>query len=95
MLFNVIVCPSCQSTNIGVHGISAEGKTRYKCRNTECKRCTFILNYTYQGYLPEVKEKITDMVMNGRVIRDTARVLKISQSTGINEVKKKSQIWYL
>jgi IS1 family transposase/transposase-like protein len=89
MLFNVIVCPSCQSTNIGRHGLSAEGKTRYKCRNTECKRCTFILNYTYQGYLPEVKEKITDMAMNGSGIRDTARVLNISPSTVINELKKK------
>jgi IS1 family transposase/transposase-like protein len=87
MLFNVIVCPSCQSTNIGGHGLSAEGKTRYKCHNPECKRCTFILNYTYQGYLPEVKEKIIDMAMNG--IRDTARVLKISPSTVINEIKKK------
>ena len=95
MLFNVIVCPSCQSTNIGRHGLSAEGKTRYKCRNTECKRCTFILNYTYQGYLPEVKEQITDMAMNGSGIRDTARVLNISPSTVINELKKKSRIWYL
>jgi transposase-like protein len=85
----MIVCPSCQSTNIGGHGLSAEGKTRYKCHNPECKRCTFILNYTYQGYLPEVKEKIIDMAMNGRVIRDTARVLKISPSTVINEIKKK------
>jgi transposase-like protein len=85
----MIVCPSCQSTNIGGHGLSAEGKTRYKCHNPECKRCTFILNYTYQGYLPEVKEKITDMAMNGSGIRDTARVLKISPSTVINEIKKK------
>jgi insertion element IS1 protein InsB len=89
MLFNVIVCPSCQSPNIGGHGLSAEGKTRYKCRNAECKRCTFILNYTYQGHLPEVKEKIIDMAMNGSGIRDTARVLKISPSTVINEIKKK------
>jgi transposase-like protein len=95
MLFNVIVCPSCQSPNIGGHGLSAEGKTRYKCRNAECKRCTFILNYTYQGHLPEVKEKIIDMAMNGSGIRDTARVLKISPSTVINEIKKKSQIWHL
>ncbi len=79
MLFNVIVCPSCQSTTIGGHGLSAEGKTRYTCRNTECKHCTFILHYSYQGYLLEVKEKITeDMAMNGSGIRDTARVFKIS-----------------
>lgn len=95
MVFNAIVCPSCQSMNIVKHGVSGEGKDRYKCRNVECKRCTFILNYTYQGHLPEVKEKIADMAMNGSGIRDTARVLKISPSTVINELKKKSRVWYM
>ena len=95
MLFNAIVCPSCQSIDIVKHGVSGEDKDRYKCRNLECKRRAFILNYTYQGHLPEVKEKIIDMAMNGSGIRDTARVLKISPSTVINELKKKSQIWYL
>ena len=89
MLFNAIVCPSCQSIDIVKHGVSGEGKDRYKCRNVECERCTFILNYTYQGHLPEVKEKITDMAINGSGIRDTARVLKISPSTVINELKKR------
>ena len=68
------------------------GKERYRCRNTECKRCTFILNYTYKGYLPEVKEKIAEMAMNGSGIRDTARVLRISPSTVISELKKKSLV---
>jgi len=77
MLFNAIVCPSCQSMDIVKHGTSGEGKNRYRCRNTECKRCTYILNYTYQGYLPEVKEKISGMAMNGSGIRDTARVLTL------------------
>jgi hypothetical protein len=58
MLFNAIVCPSFQNIDIVKHGVSGEDKDRYKCRNVECKRCTFILNYTYQGHLPEVKEKI-------------------------------------
>ncbi len=86
---------SCQSTNIGGNGLSAEEKTHYKCRNTECKRCTFILNYTHQGYLPEVKEKITDIAMNSGGIRDTARVLKVSQSTVINELKKESNLVFV
>jgi transposase-like protein len=33
--------------------------------------------------LPEVKEKIAEMAMNGSGIRDTARVLRISPSTVI------------
>ena len=93
MIFNAIVCPSCQSMDIVKHGTSGEGKDRYKCRNVECKRCTFILNYTYQGHLLEVKEKIIDMAMNGSGIRDTARVLKVSPSTVMNKLKKKSQFW--
>jgi len=94
MLFNAIVCPSCQSMNIVEHGTSGEGKDRYRCRNTEYKRCTFILNYKYQGYLPEVKEKITDMAMNGSGIRNTAHVLRISSSKQLMNLKK-SLVWYM
>ncbi len=37
------------------------------------------------GYLPEVKQQICDMAINGSGIRDTARVLKISPTTVIEE----------
>jgi transposase-like protein len=39
--------------------------------------------------LPEVKNKIIDMAINGSGIRDTARVLEISPTTVINELKKR------
>jgi len=39
--------------------------------------------------LPAVKNQIIDMAMNGRGIRDTTRVLDISLTTVINELKKK------
>ena len=39
--------------------------------------------------LPDVKQKIVEMTLNGSGIRDTARVLKISPTTVINELKKK------
>lgn len=45
--------------------------------------------YSYRGYLPEVKQQISDMAMNGSGIRDTARVLKISPTTGTRGIKKK------
>jgi transposase-like protein len=35
------------------------------------------------------------MDRNGSGIRDTACVLKISPSTVINELKKKSRVWYM
>ena len=92
MILEPISCPSCQSIDIVSHGLSGEGKPRYKCRNPECQRCTFILNYSYRGYLPEVKQQISEMAVNGGGIRDTARVLKISPSTVIEELKKKVRI---
>lgn len=81
-------CRKTNRTNIVKHGKSTEGKQRYKCRNPDCSRSTFILQYSYQGYLSQVKQKISDMAVNGSGIRDTARVLKISPTTVIEELKK-------
>ncbi|WP_230675813.1 IS1-like element transposase [Piscirickettsia salmonis] len=38
--------------------------------------------------MPETKEKIIDMSMNGSGIRDIARVLKVSTNTVMKELKK-------
>ncbi|WP_199337047.1 IS1 family transposase [Oscillatoria sp. FACHB-1407] len=89
MVLEPIHCPSCNNTNIVKHGKSPEGKQRYKCRNRDCPRSTFLLQYTYQGHLPEVKRKISDMAVNGSGIRDTARVLNVSPTTVIEELKKR------
>ena len=50
-----------------------------------------MLEPAYNGRLPQVKEQIVDMALNGSGIRDTARVLQISPTTVINELKKKSR----
>jgi len=52
-----------------------------------------MLNYTYRGRLPEVKQQISEMAINGSGIHDTARVLKISTSTVIGELKKPRKTW--
>ena len=83
-----VTCPGCHSTDIVKNGKTPHGKQRYLCRNEECPRCTFIQDYTNQGYKPEVKRKIVDMSVNGSGVRDTARVLNISTSTVIKELKK-------
>jgi transposase-like protein len=83
MVLEPVLCPSCGSEDVVKHGPSAEAKQRYKCRNADCTRCTFIQQYTYRAYLPEVRQQITDMAMNGSGIRDTARVLRISPTTVI------------
>ena len=88
MILEPLCCPDCNATNVVKHGRSAEGKQRYRCRNAECSRASFILDYSYRGYLPQVKQQIADMAVNGSGIRDTARVLQISPTTVIEELKK-------
>ena len=89
MVVEPVTCPSCNSTNVAKHGNSAAGKQRYCCRNLERQRRSFILDFTYRGYLPEVKQQISDMSINGSGIRDTVRVLKISPTTVIETLKKR------
>ena len=88
MVLEPVCCPSCEGHNVVKNGQSKEGKQRYRCRNQACSRASFILDYSYRGYLPEVKQQISDMAMNGSGIRDTARVLKISPTTVIETLKK-------
>jgi transposase-like protein len=85
-----VLCPLCDHDNVVKRGKTENGKQRYLCQNQECSVKTFILDHDYRGQLPEVKKKIIDMAMNGSGIRDTARVLEISPSTVISEIKKKN-----
>jgi len=90
MVLEAVLCPTCGSCDVVKHGQSGTGKQRYKCRNSECGRSTFIREYAYRGYLPDIKQQIADMAVNGSGIRDTARVLRISPTTVIEELKKRS-----
>ena len=96
MVLEAVECPTCGGVDIHRHGQSATGKKRYICRNENCTRKTFILDYTYKGHLATVKQQITEMAINGSGIRDTGRVLGISPTTVINELKKsrKRLVWY-
>jgi transposase-like protein len=89
VITQVLHCPYCHGTNIVRHGTTAEGKQRYRCR--ECllgRGRTFLLEYSYAGQSPEVKQQIVDMAMNASGIRDTARVLHVNPTTVIKELKK-------
>ena len=92
MVFLPVCCPHCQSDQVVKRGKTAQGKQRYLCRKPKCATKTFILDSSYNGYLPEVKKQIIDMAVNGRGIRDAARVLNISPSTVISEIKKKNPV---
>ncbi len=68
------LCPHCQSDRVIKGRITKAGKQRYRCQNPDCPHYSFVLNPAYQGHLPEVKEQIIDMALNGSGIWDTARV---------------------
>ena len=85
-VFIAVTCPDCHSTDIVKHGLSGEGKQRYRCRNEECLRRTFLLDYSNEGSRRSVKKKIADMSINGSGVReqllkeasDASRVLGVN-----------------
>ena len=93
MAFIPVHCPRCGGDHVVKRGQTRQGKQRYLCLRPDCETKTFILDYSYNGCLPEVKRTIIDMALNGSGIRDTARVLNISTSTVISELKKKNLAW--
>ncbi len=90
MITQVLHCPYCQGTDIVRHGTAAEGKQRYRCRACRLGRGrTFLIAYACAGLSPAVKQQMVDMAMNASGIRDTARVLHVSLTTAIKELKKR------
>ena len=83
MILQALHCLYCHGTDIVRHGQTWHGKQRYRCREKRCAGRTFLLDYSYRGQSPEVKQQIVDMAMNASGIRDTARVLHISPNTPI------------
>ena len=70
--------------------MTRQGKQRYRCRQClEGRGCTFFLEYSYAGQSPDIKQQIVDMAMNASGIRDTARVLHVSPTTVLKELKKR------
>ncbi|WP_250123259.1 IS1-like element transposase [Chroococcidiopsis sp. CCMEE 29] len=89
MILQVIHCPYCQGADLVKNGKTGQGKQRFMCRGEFCQGRTFLLNYAYAGQSRQVKQQIVDMALNGSGIRDTARVLHVSTSTVIKELKKR------
>ena len=90
MITQMLHCPYCQGVDIVRNGKTRHGKQRFMCRENLCDGRTFILDYAYSGQSRQVKQQIADMALNGSGIRDTARVLHVSTSTVIKELKKKN-----
>ena len=53
------------------------------------RRPGFVQTYTHKARDPLVKEQITQMVLNGAGIRDTARILGVNRNTVSAQFKKK------
>lgn len=79
IVFIKVHCPDCKSNRIRKHGKTSDGKQRYYCE----------LDYQQKAKITGVKEMIIDMTLNGSGIRDIGRVLKVSTTTVIKEIKKK------
>jgi transposase-like protein len=71
MMLQVLHCPHGHGTDIVRHGQTRQGKQRYRCREKRCAGRTFLLEYSYRGQSPAVKEQIVAMALNASGIRQT------------------------
>ena len=89
MTFTPVKCPFCNETNVVSNGHSKRGAKRYRCRNNDCHRNYFLLDYAYEGAKPGIDKKIIEMTANASGIRDISRVgiRDISRVLGISTDK--------
>jgi len=84
-----VQCPACGSEEVVKYGRQPNGEQRYRCNNRDCARRIFLLQYHNTGWVPEVKQQMVEMTLNGSGVRDTARVLGVSPTTVLSTLKKK------
>lgn len=84
----MVRCPHCQSEAVVKYGKASNGKARFRCQQREGCGRTFLQTYAYPGRLPEVKQQMVEMTLNGSGIREIARVLHVGPNTVIKELKK-------
>ena len=89
MAVEAMRCPHCRSEAVVKYGTASNGKERFRCQQAEQCGRTFIRTYAYPGRTPEVKRQIVEMTLNGSGVRDIARVLQVSPTTVIGELKKR------
>jgi transposase-like protein len=89
MAVELIRCPHCQGGEVVKYGTTSNGKERFRCQQAPPCGRTFIRDYAYPGRMPQVKRQIVEMTLNGSGVRDIARVLQISPTPVIGELKKR------
>ena len=91
MVLMPVRCPSCRSEQVSKGGKTGTEKQRYRCHNPDCSHQSFLLTSAYKGRSPEIKQQVIDLSLSGSGVRDTARVVGISPTTVLQELKKKRQ----
>ena len=88
MALIAVLCPHCNSDQVIKGGQARRWETALPLSESSMFARSFVLKPAYVGRLPAVKQQIIDMALNGSGVRDTARVLGVSTSTVIKELKK-------
>ena len=57
MVLEPVHCPGCDGTQVIKHSKTPEVKQRYRCQDGECKRSTFIGEYSCAGLLQRSSSK--------------------------------------
>ncbi|MBF0590263.1 MAG: IS1 family transposase, partial [Magnetococcales bacterium] len=65
------------------YGKQPNGSQRYRCMNPDCERQVFLLDYSDRKRMPEIKRQIIEMALDGKDIRETARILNVSPASVI------------
>ena len=84
-----VQCPECGSHEVVNYGQQPNGEQRYRCNNPSCQRRIFLLRYHNTRWVPEVKQQMVAMALNGIGIHGTARVLGVSPTTVMTTLKQK------
>lgn len=85
MCYEVITCPRCSSRNIVKNGRTLQRKQRYLCK--DCRR-QFIRAYTNLGCLPEIRDLIIVLTLNGCGVSDLVRALHVSANTILKTLRR-------
>ena len=88
MVLTKIKCIHYESEEVVQNVKRTMGIQSLKCKN--CGRC-FQESSLNNGVKPEAKRMIISMSVNGSVIRDISRVLKISKDTVMKTLKKRKK----
>jgi transposase len=89
MITQVLHCPSGHGSDLVRHGTTPEGQQRYRSRACPERGRTLLLEDTSAGQSPAVKQQSVEMAMHASGLRDTARVLHGSPTTGMKALQKR------